>query len=172
VKAIDLIFWLDPVRALPSWVLFYMVILGAAWVVVATSLHSLKRAREDKVKVGERAKVTLRPEIAKNIALVKKMRDGFHNGSGLIKSLDVRAWERISMRGSLFALRIEDINKLIRVYGLIYRTNIASDRLLESATVTASTLSNGRQIHLEYLDNIRTTLDELQPALEELTENL
>jgi hypothetical protein len=172
VNTIGFIFWIEAARELPSWALFAVGILASAWVVVVTTLDSLTRVGEDRAKLSKSAKIALGPEIAKNIALVKKMRDGFHSGSSFIQSLDVRAWERISTRGALLGLRAEEIQDLIRVYALIYRTNAESNRLFESVPEVASTSSNEPRSVAWYVDKIRASLDELQPALEELNQNL
>jgi hypothetical protein len=158
-------------RMIPSWVLFAFIIIGGAIVVVANTLYPLARAQEDKQKLAQDAKAILLPEIKHNLEIVNGIKLALDANNIPYELLDVTAWETISKGGLLVGLKADEITKLLHVYGLIYRANDQSAKLLDTVAGVQSALQNAGQTRMMFLNGLNTVINELQPALSDLSQH-
>ncbi len=156
---------------LPSWALFGMIVVGGAVAVIANTLYPLARAQEAKDKLASDARAILDPEIKSNLELIATFNTELDAHRIPFQKFQVGAWETISKGSLLLGLKSDEITKLLRVYGLVYRANEVNAMLLESTTGINATVSNAGPIRLMYISNLKTTLQELQTALSEVNKH-
>jgi uncharacterized SAM-binding protein YcdF (DUF218 family) len=155
-------------RMLPSWALFALIVIGGGIVVVANTLYPLARAQEAKEKLAGDAKAIISPEIKGNVMLLEQFQKSFATGNIPVQKFDVAAWETISKGGLLLGLKPDEISKILRAYSLIYRANDQIAKILESATGIGSAMQNAASTRQMFAGQLKTILDELQPALTDL----
>ncbi len=157
-------------RMLPSWALLVMIVIGGVVVIVANSFYPIAKDKEAKERLAKDTRSILLPEVRSNLVLIPTIRSALEAGQIPLTRFDVATWETVSKGGLLLGLKPDEITKFLNAYGIIYRANDLSAKLLESATGIESALSGAANTRQVYISNLNNALTQLQTALPELSQ--
>ena len=149
--------------SLSGWLLTAIFVFGGL-AVLATAAYPVVSAREDKERLARDAKTILLPEIEENKNLVASMQTSLTPNAILTRMLETAAWQAISNGGLLIGLNSDQINRLLRIYSLVFQVNALVAKLLDLRTGMSYSLNQAPQIRQIIFDELQGKLSELQKA--------
>jgi hypothetical protein len=157
-------------RVIPSWVVFWIVIVSGAVAVFANAWYPTLKEREQNLKLSKNAMDILRPEIKQNREIAARMKSLFESNKESFETLNVSAWETVSRGGLLVGLEPDKVTKLLRAYSLSYKANELHDRYVDATVGIVAALGFATKLPGVIKAALEDILGQLDSALSDVDE--
>jgi hypothetical protein len=155
---------------LSSTILFWIIAVAGFIAVMANTAYPEAKEAEKKAALAANAVAIINPELNSNWDRFDQDNSALKLGytGNSMDYFDVSAWETISKRGLLLGLDVDYVNKMLKIYNLMYRANSVIGVIIEHTNGTSSSLSNSADTVIIYKQRLSDLLEKIGTAYKEL----